>query len=362
MARKREQLSEYRTKRDFDRTSEPSDEQRATSNAGGDAARFVIQEHHARRLHWDLRLERDGVLASWALPRGVPRDPDRNRLAVHTEDHPLEYIDFAGEIPKGEYGGGSMGIWDRGTYEAEKWEPEKLIVRFDGERVSGRYALFRTRGKDWMIHRMDPPEPGEPLPEALAPMLASPGRMPSDDDRWGFEINWAGERVIALCDTGHLTLLDAAGDDLRPRLPELAAITLELGGEPVALDGVVAVLGDGAAGSAGALERRLAASSDSEIRRRRRDTPATLVAFDLLHQGRESLLELTYRERRERLEALELDGESWRTPACHRGDGNALRAAAKQQGLAGVVGKRLDSIYRPGERTRDWREIPVRRR
>lgn len=357
MAGKR-RLDEYRSKRDFDRTPEPSAEGREASPE----SRFVIQEHHARRLHWDLRLERDGVLASWALPRGVPRDPDRNRLAVHTEDHPLSYIDFAGEIPKGEYGGGTMGVWDRGTYETEKWEPGKVVVRFDGERVSGRYALFRTRGKDWIIHRMDPAEPGEPLPEALAPMLAMPGRMPSDDDGWGFEIRWDGERVIALCDTGHLTLLDAAGRDLRPLFPELFAIALELGGEPVALDGVVAVLDAGGAAVPDALERRLAASSDSEIRRRRRDSPVTLIIFDLLHQGRESLLALPYAQRRERLEALELAGECWQTPAYHRGDGNALRDAAKLQGLRGVVGKRLSSTYEPGAQTRDWREIAVRRR
>jgi bifunctional non-homologous end joining protein LigD len=362
VAKRRDQLDDYRAKRDFERTPEPGDERRATSDEDGEGGRFVIQEHHATRLHWDLRLERDGVLASWALPRGVPRDPDSNRLAVHTEDHPLEYIDFSGEIPKGEYGGGSMRIWDAGTYATEKWEDAKVVIRFEGERVRGRYAIFRTRGKDWIIHRMDPPEPGEPLPEALAPMQASSGRMPSDQDRWGFEIHWAGERAIALCDTGHLTLLDSNGTDLRPLFPELFAIALEFGGEPVALDGVLTVLDDDGAASAERLERRLGASSDSEIRRRRTQTPATLIAFDLLHQDRESLLELPYTERRERLEALELEGTSWRTPAYHRGEGDALREAARLQGLAGVVGKRLDSVYRPGERTRDWREIPVRRR
>jgi bifunctional non-homologous end joining protein LigD len=348
VAKKRDKLSDYRAKRDFGRTSEPSGDAPAEGEG-----RFVIQEHHATRLHWDLRLERDGVLASWALPRGVPRDPDRNRLAVHTEDHPLEYLDFAGEIPKGEYGGGTMAVWDSGTYEAEKWEDAKLIVRFHGERVSGRYSLFRTRGKDWMIHRMDPPEPGEPLPERLEPMFATPGRMPSGDADWAFEIHWPGERVIALVDTGHLTLLNAAGDDIRPLFPELFAIALELGGMPVALDGVV---------SAEALDRRLGAANPSQVRRLRTQVPATLIAFDILHSDRESLLELPYEERRERLEELGLDGPGWQTPACHRGDGNALRQAAKRQGLRGVVGKRLGSPYRPGERSRDWREIPVTRR
>ena len=358
MAAKRDKLADYRAKRDFGRTSEPSGE----SGGDADAGRFVIQEHHATRLHWDLRLERDGALASWALPRGVPADPDRNRLAVRTEDHPLEYLDFEATIPAGQYGAGEMTIWDRGTYEAEKWEDAKVIVRFQGERVSGLYSLFRTRGDNWMIHRMDPPEPGEPFPQRLAPMLASPGRMPSDDSDWAFEIRWSGERAIALADTGHLELLDAGGEDIRPLFPELFAITLQLAGKPVALDGVVTVLGDDGRPSAEGLERRLAASSDSQVRRRRDQIPATLIAFDLLHEGRKSLLELPYEERRERLEALGLDGPSWQTPAHHRGEGNALREAAKRQGLAGVVGKRLGSIYRPGETTRDWREIPVRRR
>ena len=117
----------------------------------------MVQEHDARNLHWDLRLEHDGVLVSWALPRGIPAHPDENRLAVHTEDHPLEYLDFEGEIPKGEYGAGTMEVWDTGTYEAEKFRDNEVIATFHGERMQGRYALFSTRGKDWLIHRMDPP-------------------------------------------------------------------------------------------------------------------------------------------------------------------------------------------------------------
>ena len=170
----KDKLASYRGKRSFDSTPEPS----GAPGAADGGARFVIQEHHARRLHWDLRLERDGVLVSWALPRGVPRDPGENRLAVHTEDHPLAYIDFHGEIPAGQYGAGTMEIWDSGTYEAEKFEDTKVVLTFTGEKVKGRYALFQTRGRDWMIHRMDPaPEGWEPLPAELQPMLASAGRQ-----------------------------------------------------------------------------------------------------------------------------------------------------------------------------------------
>ena len=139
----------------------------------------MVQEHHARRLHWDLRLEHEGSLASWALPRGVPEHPDENRLAVRTEDHPLEYLEFEGEIPKGEYGAGSMRVWDRGTYTAEKFRDDEVIATFHGERMNGRYALFRTRESDWMIHRMDPPaDPSyEPLPDGLRPMFARSGKL-----------------------------------------------------------------------------------------------------------------------------------------------------------------------------------------
>ena len=141
--------------------------------------RFVVQEHHATALHWDLRLERDGVLVSWALPKGVPPDPRVNHLAVHTEDHPMQYLDFQGSIPAGNYGAGTMSVWDTGTYEPEKWGEREVIVVLHGERVDGRYVLFQTRGKQWMIHRMDPPaDPGRevwPGWSEFPAMVAEPG-------------------------------------------------------------------------------------------------------------------------------------------------------------------------------------------
>src|ERR1700760_3849317 len=157
-------LSEYERKRDFRKTAEPAP--RKGSRRKG-APRFVVQQHDATRLHWDLRLEHDGVAVSWAVPNGIPSDPSENRKAVHTEDHPLEYMTFEGEIPKGEYGAGTMKVWDHGTYEPEKWRDDEITLRFDGERLRGRYVLFRAGGpKDWMIHRMDPPEEErDPFPD-----------------------------------------------------------------------------------------------------------------------------------------------------------------------------------------------------
>ena len=181
-----DRLGTYRAKRDFDATPEPAGEPAQAP----EAARFVIQEHHATRLHWDLRLEHDGALASWAIPNGLPEEPKDNRLAVRTEDHPLEYLEFEGEIPKGSYGAGTMRVWDRGTYEELKWEPRKVEVALHGERVEGRYALFPLdkgeQPKDWMIHRMDPPaDPArEPMPDKIVPMMARLGPLPADDERW----------------------------------------------------------------------------------------------------------------------------------------------------------------------------------
>src|ERR671939_339458 len=148
-------LARYRTKRDFEATPEPVP---SGSTPVDGAPRFVVQEHSARSMHWDLRLEHDGALASWAVPRGIPPDPSKNHLAVRTEDHPLEYLEFHGEIPEGSYGAGTMRILDRGTYEAHKFRDDEVMVTFHGERVRGRYVLFRTGERNWMIHRMDPPE------------------------------------------------------------------------------------------------------------------------------------------------------------------------------------------------------------
>jgi bifunctional non-homologous end joining protein LigD len=353
----RDKLASYRKKRSFEATPEPAGE--AGEAAGGE--RFVIQEHHARRLHWDLRLEHDGVLVSWALPRGVPNDPDENRLAVHTEDHPLEYIDFHGKIPAGEYGAGTMAIWDAGTYEAEKFERDKVVVRFAGEKVSGRYALFQTRGKDWMIHRMDPPPEGwEPLPAGIEPMGATPGRLPDDDSEWGFEIRWEGLRALGFCDPGHLELKAAEGREITSLFPEVRGVLEQLHARPALLDGVVVAFGDDGRPDPKRLERRLGAGGDSQIRRLRGSTPATYVVFDLLHLDGRPLLDAPYRERRAELEALGLKGPAWQAPGYHEGDGEAFLAAGADRGLAAVVGKRLESAYAPGRRKRDWLEIKVR--
>jgi len=355
---KGDRLDDYRRKRTSGKTPEPAGE----VASGGDGNRFVIQEHHARRLHWDLRLERDGVLVSWALPRGLPADPEENRLAVHTEDHPLEYIDFHGKIPAGQYGAGTMEIWDTGTYEAEKFEPTKVVLRFNGEKVRGRYALFQTRGNDWMIHRMDPPEEGrEPLPDSVEPMRARPGRLPRNDEEFGFEVSWQGIRALAFCDPGHLRLVDAGGTEITRAVPEVRVVLERLHGRDALVDGVVVAFDADGVPSRELVDRRAAADSDSKIRRLRRDVPVAYLAFDLLHLDGRSLLRAPYEERRAYLDELGLEADSLQTPSYHRGDGRALLDASAERGLGAIVAKRLTSPYRPGKVSDDWREVPARR-
>ncbi|HTY97284.1 MAG TPA: DNA ligase D [Solirubrobacteraceae bacterium] len=353
-------LGSYSEKRDFAATPEPTPG-RAGAAAGGD--RFVIQEHHARRLHWDLRLEHDGVLASWALPKGLPEAPGDNRFAASTEDHPIEYLDFEGEIPRGQYGAGRMTVWDSGTYECLKWEPRKVEVALHGSRVEGRYALFPIEQgdspKDWMIHRMDPPaDPArEPMPEGILPMLARAGELPSPEQGWAYEIKWDGVRALAYCRPGELRLESRNLLEITDKYPELAELTRTLGSRSAILDGEIVAFGADGRPSFSALQRRMQVSGSAQARRRMKATPVTYVIFDLLWLEGRSLTGDPYSTRRERLAELGLQGTSLQVPDYVVGHGRELLRAATGQGLEGVVAKRLASVYQPGRRTADWVKI-----
>jgi len=349
-------LDPYRAKRDFSATPEPSG---AVEDREGRTPRFVVQEHHARSLHWDLRLEHEGTLASWAVPKGIPPDPRKNHLAVRTEDHPLEYLDFHGEIPKGEYGAGRMLIWDRGTYEQHKFSGDEVMITFHGERLHGRYVLFRTRENQWMIHRMDPPEDPErePMPERIEPMLAKTGTLPRDDERWAYEIKWDGVRAIGYADGGRLRLASRNGNDITPRYPELRELGRALAGRQAVLDGEVVAFGEDGRPSFQQLQRRMHLTSEHAVRRLAASDPVAYVIFDLLWLDGRSLLALPYDERRERLLELGLNGARWQTPAHHVGDGAAMLDASRAQGLEGVIAKRLDCPYTPGRRSPGWVKV-----
>ena len=350
-----DRLRDYRAKRDFGASPEP-----AGAGAAADDAlpRFVVQEHRASSLHWDLRLEHEGTLASWAVPRGIPVHPKEDRLAVRTEDHPLKYLDFEGEIPAGNYGAGTMAVWDSGSFALEKWRDDEVIAVLHGERVEGRYALFKTRGKDWMIHRMDPPEPGvEPMPERIEPMAARTGDLPPRDDAFAYEVKWDGIRAVARLDRGHLDLTGRNGTDYTQRYPELRPLGGALGATRAIVDGEIVAFDDAGRPSFERLQSRMHLSGKTAIRRRSQELPVSFIAFDLLWLDGHLTTGLDYRDRRRLLEELDVNGPHWRTPAAHEGDGAALLAATREQGLEGIVAKRLDSTYEPGRRSGAWIKV-----
>ncbi|MET0133065.1 MAG: non-homologous end-joining DNA ligase [Kibdelosporangium sp.] len=357
-------LTDYRRKRDPARTPEPVPEAGVLPHGSDDT--FVIQEHHARRLHWDVRLERGGVLASWAVPKGLPVEPGTIRLAVHTEDHPLEYATFEGEIPKGEYGAGTMKIWDRGTYETIKWADYEVDVILHGERVDGRYVFFRKHGKDggegggdWMVRRSgaarDPD--WEPLPDLIQPMLATIGTMPpaAQDDKWAYEFKWDGVRALVRVEGGRLQVFSRAGNEVTSSYPELAELGNQLGSSQAWLDGEIVAFADGRPSFA-ELQKRMHVSQSAQARKLAGQVPVSLLLFDLLHFEGRSLLKLPFADRRALLEKLGLRGRNWYTAPSYPAAGAAVAAASRAQGLEGVIAKRLDSRYQPG-RSPAWLKI-----
>ena len=376
-------LDTYRSMRSADKTPEPVPEPGLLPQ--GDDDTFVIQEHHARRLHYDFRLERDGVLVSWAVPKGVPESTGRNHLAVHTEDHPMDYADFAGEIPHGEYGGGTVSIWDRGTYATEKWREDEVIIVLHGGKARGRYALIRTGGKNWLMHRMKdqspqpkqyddhrPATPTAPVtarpaparstrpepPKDLRPMLATAGSVEdvADERRWRFEGKWDGIRAIATVGPSGLTLRSRLGNDVTPTYPELAVLAELLDGHSAVLDGEIVALQDGRT-SFHEMQKRMNVQRARDVARVMRDVPVQFWIFDVLNLDGISLLDKRYDDRRRILEALPLSGGVCLVPPQLAGPArDALQASADRQ-WEGIVAKLGDSTYQPGRRSHSWLKI-----
>ena len=334
-------LRDYRRKRDPARTPEPF----GGRGKGARKPLFVIQRHDARRLHYDLRLERDGALASWAVPKGLPLRSGERHLAVHVEDHPLEYASFEGEIPQGEYGAGTVEIWDRGTYELlEEKRNGGLTFRLDGERAQGVWTLVPAHldGKEqnWLLLRKDAAAPEE----ALRPQLASlTGTLPKGRE-WIFEPKWDGYRAIVTVAGGEAQLTSRNGKDLTERFRDVARAAGRAVRSPSAvLDGEVVALDEDGTARFEALQRG--------------SGPLVLMAFDLLELDGAPVHDRPLRQRRELLEELldpQVKGVRL-SPAFE--DGEALLEAARGQGLEGVVAKRADMPYRPGRRTPEWQKV-----
>jgi bifunctional non-homologous end joining protein LigD len=337
-------LDEYRRKRDAGRTPEPFGD----APPGDTEARFVVQRHAARRLHYDFRLERDGALASWAVPKGVPLRRGERHLAVHVEDHPLEYADFEGTIPAGQYGAGTVEIWDRGTYQLlEEKHDGGLTVRLRGERLDGVWTLVPAsldgNPKNWLLVRKDADD-GPAV--RYRPMLATSTDALPHGDEWTYEPKWDGYRAIVRIAGGEVTLTSRNGNDLTERFREVArAVPGAVRSSDAVLDAEICAL-DASGRSRFSLLQEGAGTF-------------ALVVFDLLELESEPLVDLPLSERRARLEKLVApSGAVLVSP--HFDDGSALLAAAREQELEGVVAKRLDSHYKPGRRSPEWQKLKLR--
>lgn len=392
-------LRAYLAKRSAGRTPEPVPETPHGAPTPEGLPRFVIQEHHASRLHWDLRLERDGVLVSWAVPKGVPPTTAKNSLAVMTEDHPLQYLDFAGDIPRGEYGAGTMTVWDTGTYELEKWRDDEVIATLEGRRDGPlgrvRLALIRTEGQgeksQWLLHRMktdaegtpqndgapvipldhsadrtpaDSPHVAPPTVADLRPMLATsatPGIARAAAERWGgsawVEMKWDGIRGLGIWDGQRLRLRSRNGTDLTAAYPELTRADLHLGPDPAVFDGEIVALDEKGRPSFPLLQKRMNLAQPREIDREAERTPVHLYLFDVLSVGGRDVASLPLAERREVLEELAARAGGPVVVPPVFDDVDAAVATSGRFDLEGVVVKDPGSTYRRGVRSEQWLKV-----
>ena len=410
-------LAPYAAKRAFTRTPEPGP---AVIAGRGGPLLFVVQKHAASRLHYDFRLELDGVLKSWAVPKGPSLNPSEKRMAVAVEDHPFEYASFEGVIPAKEYGAGRVIVWDCGVYSPDEGrrysfadreeaqqrvrteiEQGKLSFFLRGEKLKGSFTLVRTAAAgQWLLikhkdafageqdvalqdrsvlsavsledlstgaspprldaTRLVPSGPAEAMPDALAPMLAMTGEAARSDPEWGFEPKLDGYRVIAFVAGSAVRLQSRRGIDLTAQFPEIVAELAAFGADHMILDGEIVALGPDGRPSFNALQNRAQRRGEKDIADAQRQTPAVLVCFDLLHFAGVNLRSAPYAERRRYLSQCLLP--SAHIQLIHAGkDAEALYAAAMASGYEGVVAKRLDSIYQPGQRVAAWRKVkPVR--
>lgn len=336
-----DRLTKYRSMRDAAKTPEPVSSAKPIT---GQNNTFVIQEHHARRLHYDFRLERDGVLVSWAVPKNLPDTTSVNHLAVHTEDHPLEYGTFEGAIPKGEYGAGKVIIWDHGTYDTEKFrdsaENGEVIVTLHGSRISGRYALIQTNGDQWLAHRMKDQKVFQF--DELAPMFATHGSVAElKASQWAFEGKWDGYRLLVDADHGTLRMRSRSGRDVTREYPQLRSVAADLADHHVALDGEVVALDESGV------------PSFSELQNRVRATRIEFWAFDIMYLDGRPLLRAKYDDRRQLLKTL-AGGGGLIVPDLLPGDGADALEYSRTHGWEGVVAKKRDSTYQPGRRSMSW--------
>ncbi|MGH9822454.1 MAG: non-homologous end-joining DNA ligase, partial [Blastocatellia bacterium] len=349
-----ESLTDYARKREFDKTPEPP-----PGPAGGEGNSFVLHRHHATRLHYDLRLETNGALRSYAVPKGLPPRPGIKRLAVNTEDHPLRYTSFEGTIPKGQYGAGNMWIYATGKYDILKQKKDGFYIRLRSPEINAEYRMINTRAKDWLLERLDKPQI-DWLRDPIEPMLASTRSEPFDSDDYLFEVKWDGIRAMISLDEGELTIRSRRKSiDLTQKFPELNIPEQAFRATSALYDGEIVCLDDVGRPMFDRVIRRMQQGTDSAVQRMKAKYPAVCYLFDCLYLDGRPIIHEPLTRRREWLV------DSLREPGVYRiseaiDEGRALFDAAVKMGLEGVMAKLKKGIYVPGKRTNYWLKIKSR--
>ncbi len=348
-----EQLETYKKKRDFTRTPEPAG---AIVTGGND--NFVVHRHHASHLHYDLRLEQDGVLKSWAVPKGLPPRPGIKRLAVQTEDHPMEYLTFDGKIPKGQYGGGDMWIYALGKYQITKEKKDGFYFRLNSRELTGEYRMHKTKGKDYLLERVDEPQV-DYITRFVEPMLSESIDHPPEGDEYIYEVKWDGIRALIAFEDGKVTIHTRNRNDVTLKFPELLdgdkafratnalfdaeIVSLDAAGKPVFKNVI----------------NRLMSSGETTIQKMTRTKPCYCYVFDCLYLDGRALINEPLTKRKEWLRDAIRPDTPYRISEFVE-DGHALFEAARQHGLEGIMAKRRDSKYLPGRRSDSWYKVKIR--
>jgi len=348
-----EQLADYSKKRSFDKTPEPP-----AVEIVGEGSAFVVHRHHASRLHYDLRLEQDGVLKSWAVPKGLPPRPGIMRLAVNVEDHPLEYVNFEGAIPKGEYGGGMMWKFAQGRYEITKQKKDGFYFRLQSRELTAEYRAHHTKENQWLLQRVDTPQT-DWLRDPVAPMLARPAPKPPASPDYLYEVKWDGIRALIALDEGEVRIHGRNRLDLTKQFPELLIPQQAFRATSALFDAeIVCLEADGRPNFRNVIHR-MQQKADAAIERAKAKHPAVCYVFDCLYLDGRPIVNEPLVRRREWLDDAIKKGSPYRVSEVVE-DGPAFFEAVKAMGLEGIMVKQRHSAYLPGKRSDSWLKIKTR--
>ncbi|MCZ6775217.1 MAG: non-homologous end-joining DNA ligase [Ignavibacteria bacterium] len=348
-----ETLDSYVEKRSFEKTSEPRP---AISIGEGNA--FVVHRHHATRLHYDLRLERDGALRSWAVPKGLPPRPGIKRLAVAVEDHPSEYLTFEAEIPKGQYGGGMMWIYALGKYEVTKEKKNGFYFRLQSRELNAEYRIHQMKGNEWLLERVDNPQI-DWLHDPIEPMLSQSRGNPPESEDYLYEVKWDGIRVMIALDEGEIRIRSRSQRDISNRFPELLIPEQAFRATSALFDAEIVCLEEDGKPVFKDVINRLQQNAEGSIARARARHPAVCYLFDCLYLDGRPIVNEPLTKRREWLVDAVRRDTPYRVSEVV-GEGVQLFEAAVKLGLEGIMAKERDSTYQPGKRSAQWLKIKTR--